>query len=324
MTEQGLGKLSRLSAREVWDNEAQQFTPWLADNLPLLNDALGLQIELIERERQVGSFAVDIFARDVGSGADVVIENQLAPTDHGHLGQLLTYAAGLEAKIVIWISPSFRDEHSQAIDWLNRHTPPEISFFAVELELLRIDNSLPAPHFKVVAEPSEFQKEVASDAIRSRTPRELALHAFSTDLLKRITSRSPDVNVRSVSYSGYLGFGTGRTGFNVYGVIAKGNALRVELYISTGNATTNRQALDKLCQHKADIEAALGQEFAFEQMAKDCRIYVRYPTPVDPANPPDGALDWAAEQVVKFREVFGPRVKSLQLEATGEPQEPSP
>ena len=325
MTNVELGTLTTRNPKEVWIDEARDFTPWLADHLTLLNEALGLQIELTEREKRVGDFSVDIFGREVNSGAEVVIENQLAQTDHSHLGQLLTYAAGLEAKIIIWISPRFRDEHSQAIGWLNRHTPPQISFFAVELELLQINDSPPAPHFKIVAEPSEWQKEVASQTPAKRTPRELALHAFCTDLLNRITSRSPDINVRSVSFSGYLGFSTGRAGFNVYAVIPKGNHLRVELYISTGDTATNREALAKLLQEKTKIESHVGEEVASEQMAKDCRIYVRYSVPVDPANAPDNALDWAAERVIKFREVFGPLVKALVLGASSEPSsEPLP
>jgi hypothetical protein len=315
MTQHQLGKLTRLDPRKVWQNEAEDFTPWLADNLPLLNDALGLQIELTERERQVGSFAVDIFGREVSSGAEVVIENQLEPTDHGHLGQLLTYAAGLDAKAVVWISPHFRDEHSQAIDWLNRHTPPEMLFFGVELELLQIDNSPPAPHFKIVAEPSEWQKEITSETLQRRTPRELAYHSFFTELLNRITSRSQDINVRRVGYGNWLSFSTGRTGFNVNPAITKGDNLRVEMYISTGDAAKNRQALDHLREQQGEIEATLGEQVVFEQMAKDCRIYVRYEVPVDPASPPDDALDWTAERVIKFREVFGPRVKDLALES---------
>lgn len=318
MTEDKLGKLAKLDPRSVWKREDEDFTPWLAENLPLLNAALGLQIELTERERPVGDFAVDIFGRKVGSGAEVVIENQLAPTDHSHLGQLLTYAAGLEAKIVIWISPRFRDEHSQAIGWLNRHTPQDISFFAVELELLQIDDSPPAPHFKIVAEPSEWQKEIASETLRRRTPRELAYHDFFTELLSRITSLTQDINVRRVGYVNWLSFSAGRSGFNVNPAIAKGDSLRVELYISTGNAAKNRQALNRLREQKPEIEAALGEQLVFEHMAKDCRVYLPYHMPVDPANPPADALDWTAERTLSFREVFGPRVKALELETAAD------
>ena len=323
MTQQRLGKLTRVDAREVWRLEAEEFTPWLAENLALLNQALGLQIELTERERQVGAFAVDIFGKEVGSGAEVVIENQLAQTDHSHLGQLLTYAAGLDAKVVIWISPRFRDEHSQAIDWLNRHTPPEMSFFAVELELLRIDDSPPAPHFKIVAEPSEWQKEVSSEVKRGRrTEREIAYHAFFSALLARVNDLHPGfTSVKSVGYGNWLSFSTGRTGFNINVAIVKPDTLRVELYISTGNADKNRLALQQLREQTAEIEAGLPEPLVWDQMAKDCRIYVRYEAPVDPANPPEGALDWAAQRTIKFREVFAPRVTSLVLDP---PEEPAP
>src|SRR3972149_9012953 len=108
---QELGKLQRIDAREVWKHEAQEFTPWLKENISLLGAALGLDLDLVEAEVRVGPFAADLVAKDASSDRWVVIENQLAPTDHGHLGQLLTYGAGTEASVFVWISPDFREEH---------------------------------------------------------------------------------------------------------------------------------------------------------------------------------------------------------------------
>ena len=249
MTQPQLGNLVRVDPRTVWKLEAAEFTPWLAENLSLLNAALGLEIELVGREVAVGPFSVDIFGKEVGTGREVIIENQLAMTDHGHLGQLLTYAAGLGAKIVIWISPNFRDEHVQAIDWLNRQTSEDVAFFAVELELLRIDNSLPAPQFKLAAEPSEWQKEVSSDLKRGHTDREVAYHSFFSALLDRVNELSPGFsNVKNVGYSNWLSFRSGTTYFSVNVAVARPDMLRVELYISTGNAEKNRLALERVAR----------------------------------------------------------------------------
>src|SRR5215218_6109899 len=117
-----LGRLKRVDARTVWTSEAQHFTPWVKANIETLSDALGLELELPEIEVPVGNFACDVVAQEVGNEHKVIIENQLEPTDHGHLGQLLTYAAGLDARAIVWISPQFRPEHRQAIDWLNANT----------------------------------------------------------------------------------------------------------------------------------------------------------------------------------------------------------
>ena len=315
MVEKQLGKLVKVHPKTVWAHEAHEFTPWLAENLTLLNEALGLNIELSGTEIAVGNFAVDIFGKETSTGHEVIIENQLAPTDHSHLGQLLTYAAGLDAKIIIWISPQVRDEHRQAVDWLNRQTPEKVSFFAVELELLRIGDSLPAPHFKVVAEPSEFQRDVASGTITKRSQRELAYHTFFSSLISRINELKPGfTTVKSAGYSNWVSLGTGTTYFGLNVTIARPDVLRVEIYISTGNAGKNRRALDLLKERDAEIEGEIGQKLIWEQMAKDCRISAPFDKPVDPSNPPDGALDWAAGMTIRFREVFAPRLRALRFD----------
>jgi hypothetical protein len=152
-----LGKLTKVNPRDVWAHKARNFTPWLRRNIDLLKEAVGLELDPVETESPVGDYAVDLYAKDLNTGRWVIIENQLERTDHGHLGQLMAYAAGKEAGVVIWISPKFRDEHKQTLDWLNQITDDSVSFFGIELELLQIDDSLPAPYLKVVAQPSEKQ-----------------------------------------------------------------------------------------------------------------------------------------------------------------------
>jgi hypothetical protein len=154
-----LSKLERVPLREAWKHEANDFTPWLAeeDNLNTLADALGLaDLELVATEHWVGEFKLDILCT---SGDDqVIIENQLDKTNHAHLGQLLTYAAGTGAKKVIWVAESFRPEHVAALEFLNQNTTEELSFFAVEVELWRIGDSPLAPQFEVVAKPNDWAK----------------------------------------------------------------------------------------------------------------------------------------------------------------------
>ena len=147
-----MGRIERMDVRSVWPDEAQDFTPWLADNLPLLGDEL--ELELVEREASVGDFSLDILARDRWSGRPVAIENQLGRSDHQHLGQLLTYAAGHDAGTVVWIASGFREEHRSAVAWLNRGTNEDIELYAVEISVIRIGGSLPAPLFRTVVRPS--------------------------------------------------------------------------------------------------------------------------------------------------------------------------
>ena len=156
-----VGKLERVELREIWKHEEYDFSTWLAqeDNLALLGDAIGLDISLIERESSVGGYSVDIYAEEQGTGKKIIIENQLEFTNHDHLGKIITYASGKDAKYIIWVVKQARDEHRQAIEWLNAHTDSEINFFLLEIELWRIGDSLPAPKFNVVERPNDWVKE---------------------------------------------------------------------------------------------------------------------------------------------------------------------
>ena len=158
MATQDLGRISELEVREVWRYEAQNFTVWLSEpeNLDLLGTSLGLELEFVGREISVGPYWLDILAQERGSGRYVAIENQLEWTDHGHLGQLLTYAAGRLAQILIWVAPRFTDQHRDAINWLNQWTQRDIECYAVEVHVVQIDDSRPAAEFVPVAVPRNW------------------------------------------------------------------------------------------------------------------------------------------------------------------------
>ena len=158
MTTPNLAKIERVDLREAWPNEARDFTPWLAENIAELGEALGMDLELQQTEAAVGGYSLDVLATDLNQDRPVIIENQLEPTNHDHLGKLLTYAAGYDANVIVWLTREFRDEHRQALDWLNQRTGEDTQFFGVVVELWRIGDSLPAPHFKAVATPNEWRK----------------------------------------------------------------------------------------------------------------------------------------------------------------------
>lgn len=170
-----LGRLEKVPLREAWASEAADFTPWLAEegNLKLLGEAIGLELELEAQEKQVGPFRADILCKDPATDSWVVIENQLERTNHSHLGQILTYAAGLEAATIIWIAPEFTEEHRATLDWLNEHTTEKINFFGLEVELWRIGSSPFAPKFNVVSKPNEWSRKVQQAASESSEVGEL-------------------------------------------------------------------------------------------------------------------------------------------------------
>ena len=162
MMDKKLGKLEKVELRDYWTDESRDFTPWLAEpeNIALLGGTLDIEMEVIEQEQAVGTYRADIYAKDTTNGTNILIENQLEKTDHSHLGQLITYAAGLDSVIVIWISPQFTEEHRAAIDWLNRVTTENLNFFGIEIELWRIGDSQPAPKFNIVSKPNDWTRYI--------------------------------------------------------------------------------------------------------------------------------------------------------------------
>ena len=156
-----IGKLTKVDLREVWKNEASDFTKWLGkdENIAFLGDELGIDFQEVETEHPVGRFSADILATD-SAGNKVIIENQLEATDHDHLGKVITYAAGVDANLCVWIVKHAREEHRSAVQWLNEHTDMNVGFFLVEVSAVRIGNSDPAPLFKVVEQPNDWAKSV--------------------------------------------------------------------------------------------------------------------------------------------------------------------
>lgn len=158
------GTLVDVEARRAWGHEAHDFTPWLAENLDRLSDALGIPLELTGREVGVGRYSADILATNPANQAVVLIENQLEASDHTHLGQIMTYLAGLDAQVVIWLAPAFREEHLSAIQWLNQHTDETFAFFAVKLRVVQIGDSPLAPLFEVIEKPNSWDKSLRTSA----------------------------------------------------------------------------------------------------------------------------------------------------------------
>ena len=152
-----IGKLQSVELHETWSQGEKDFTNWLSNNLDILGEAIGLELEEPETEYswESSNFKVDIVAK-TKERQNVVIENQLDPTDHKHLGQIMTYMINIEAKIAVWISKQVRPEHIKVIEWLNEYTGKD--FYLIQLESYKIDNSKSAPYFKVICKPSAEMK----------------------------------------------------------------------------------------------------------------------------------------------------------------------
>jgi hypothetical protein len=309
------GVLKRVDLREVWALEARAFTPWLADNLAALGEALGMDLELLRREAPVGDFSVDLLARDLGSNRPVVIENQLAATDHDHLGKLLTYAAGYTAGVVVWIAPEIRDEHRQALDWLNAHTDEGIDFYAVVVDVIQIDNSRPAFSFRPVAFPNQWGK-AKKPQTEKPSERGEAYRAFFQRLIDELRERHHFTGARVAQPQNWCNFACGISGAHYAASFAHRKQARTELYLGLDEQQTNKALFDALEQDKAIIEAEFGEPLSWERLddRTASRIALYRPGSID--DDPEALKEvhaWAIDRLLKFKAVLGPRAQRLAV-----------
>jgi len=300
----GLGQLSRIDPRDFWKDEEKDFTPWLKKNIDLLSEAIGIDVEIEDTEVPIGDFSCDILGREVGRERPVVIENQLTPTDHDHLGKLLTYAAGVEAMTIVWISTEFRDEHRSALEWLNEHSQEGVGFFGVEVELLRIDDSKPAPNFLVVASPSQWQKTAADTGV---TPKQRAYREFFTELLSRIKAKYPGLtHAKAAEYGNWFPLPAGVGGFSLVVSFARNSKMRADLYIDMEDKDYNKRIFDILIAEKEEIEHSFGEALSWERLdnKRACRIATYRDGTVEKTDLHEELMNWAIDRVGRFRKVF--------------------
>ena len=252
-----LGKLEEVDIRKVWPREQYDFSKWLAteENIKELGDALNLSLTDVETEKFVGNYRCDILCKDEITGKMVLIENQLEPTNHDHLGKIITYASGLDAAVVVWIVASARDEHASAIEWLNKHTDDEISFFLVEVHAYKIGDSDPAPQFKIIEQPNDFVKIVKavsknSDMNESQKNR----LEFWTQFNEFVDSQGKPFNKRKATTDHWYNVAIGSSDASIsIDLVNKEHKIRVSLWIND-----NKDIFDALFQRKDEIETALG------------------------------------------------------------------
>jgi hypothetical protein len=255
-----LGTLQTVPLRDVWKDEAKDFTPWLLAHSEELSKAIGLDLDLQQSEFAVGKFSLDLIGVLEGTQDRVIIENQLDDSDHKHFGQLLTYAGGTDAKYVIWIAKKFRDEYLSALRWLNDGTTEEINFFAVEVSAVRIGDSPYAPLFKVVAEPNNWTKEAkASSNVPGASNRGLMQIAFWDEFIERLGEIHPEWSSRKKSMPQNWMSMSAKIPFVSYDVAFTGSELKSEIVFWSKDVEWNARRFEALKMHRKEIEQSYGQ-----------------------------------------------------------------
>ena len=309
-----LGRLKKVDLRDFFKDEARDFTPWLAEeeNLELLGETLGLDIELEDTEVRIGKFSADIVGLDMSSNRTIIIENQLEKTNHDHLGKIITYGAGKDAGIVIWICKKIQQEHRKGLDYLNDISTEDYSFFGIEMELWKIGESEPAPKFNIVVSPNEWSKAVkASTSSRTLTDLKILQREFWTEMMDYFTEKDTFLSLRTPQPQNWHTFAIGKPHIIISNSInTQKNRLGCEIYL--GGATPKKR-FHKLYEDKDEIEREIGEKLDWMELpqGKDCRIIIYTDGDIRDRENWNKCFEWFLEMTESFHKVFSPRVKQL-------------
>lgn len=308
---ENFGKLERIDLREGWNDEAQSFTPWLAkeENLALLGETLDMELELEAKEQSVGPFSADILCKDTADNSWVLIENQLEKTDHRHIGQLITYASGLQAVTIVWIAAIFQDEHRAAMDWLNEITDDKFNFFGLEIELWKIGDSLAAPKFNIVSKPNDWSRSIDTSELSER---QRLLIRYWSALRDHLLDKNSRLSPHKPLPQSWMPFAIGRTDFRTE---ARFSTLKGHLQVALIIQGQNSQAHFKLLeQEKGEIEKELDESLVWQPREPGRHNVISITkSDVDPADELDrvNQMEWLSDMLERFDNAFRPRVKNL-------------
>jgi len=300
-----IGRLEKVELRKLWKHEEYDFSAWLAqpENLNVLSDEIGISLVDPRVEPGVGKFSADIIAEEESTGRKVLIENQLEATNHDHLGKLFTYGAGLDASILIWIVKRAREEHEQAIDWLNEHTDDTLNLFLIQIEAWQIGNSDPAPKFNIIAKPNDWAKVIRQSTQQSTLSEyNLLQQKFWEGLLDRDSKGLLGSRKARPQHWQNVSFGSSLAHIALT-VNKNNNSIGCEIYIPKD---ADKTIFDKLYTHKDSIEAQIGLPLTW--MRLDHRTAARIKTTrkanVLDEEKWDEYYEWLLRTVSEFKKAF--------------------
>ena len=285
------------------------------ENSDYLAESLGIDLELEVSEHPIGSFSLDLFGRDVTHECPLIVENQIESTDHRHLGQLLTYAAGTDAKTVVWIAAKFRDEHRQALEYLNDLSGDSARFFGIEAQVAVIADSPPAPLLNLVVQPSDWRSQVnAQRSSTSSTNSQAMYRSFWSQFLERVHEVHPGLtNVRAPQSANWMNLNFPRRGTYIISGFIRGGKLTCELYIDVRPEARNTAIFEVLLNDRQRIEDELGTKLLWNPMEgrQACRIRIERDAVIADSETWTELIDWLVGWQFAFKRVFYPIVQSL-------------
>lgn len=305
--------IEEIPLRTHFSREDTNFTPWLRDNIQLLGDKIGIDIVDPSTEVPIGTYRLDILANESGTSRKIAIENQFGITDHDHLGKLLTYMAGVNADVVIWVAEGFKDEHITAINHLNQISNSETAFFCIKPRLIRIEKSKPAFEFTIITQPDEWEK---ANKPQGSNELEREYSKFWSLLIDEHADTIPNLKSRALKYNS-LGFGSGKPGFTYGWRFTREKTFDLVLWIDTGDYEQNHNALNQLKNRKDEIENKLGKNVGYfcKENVRMVLVYLKNDIRSDILNLDDNErndiVKWSTKWFPKFRETFDALIKEI-------------
>lgn len=300
-----LERIKKIDLRKTWKHEASDFTNWLAEkeNLALLSQEIDIELSLIETEASVGRFNVDIVAEDISSNKKVIIENQLEVTDHSHLGQIITYASGIGANTVIWVVKEAREEHRQAIDWLNENTTEDLDFFLIKIEVWQIGDSPYAPKFDIISKPNDWSKNIKRSVSGNKITETKAKQQDFWDAFKEYAEKKgTKLSMRKTSPQHWYNLSIGvRDAHLALTLNSFDNVIRTELYIPN-----NKDLYYKLQKNKDKIEFDLDKKLIWLELEGKLasRIRIEKDGNIDEEERWEEFFTWMLEYSERFKNTF--------------------
>ena len=313
-----LRRLEPVNVRDIWPNEEEYFTPWLAseEGLALLSEWVGIPLTHARREVNVGQFRADILCTEVSDPANtatVVIENQLGPSDHDHLGKLLTYAFGTQAAIGIWIATDFAPEHLEAIRAWNQPPDRPVSIYCVQVSAWRIGQShTAAATFNVLVRP---------DSPNAAAPR-LVPTADLAGILNQFWSRfhkemakGPGWKLRHAKNPTYMSYEIGDRRACL-SVVREAGRNRARLYIFRGNESLFKA----LKRYRGAINRELGEPVWWSSNDRRSSIDLSGPAHLYDRSKWDEEIEWMSDKLQLLDRVFRHRLRAIPLDEPSVPR----
>ena len=314
-----LGTIKEVDLRDYWQNEATDFTPWLAEesNLKSLGEVISMELEYQSREEQLDGGRADILCLDTLTEKNVIIENQLEKTDPDHFGRIMSSAAALDAYTVIWIASSFDEQYRAAIDWLNQITDAKHNFFGIEIKLFQIGDSAPAPYFKVVAQPNGWSKQAKANTkmdnndLSETKKKQLRFWTEFNDFM--IKNPSKLFRAQKGQPQHWMNVSMGKSGIYL-SCLVNSQTKQIGVVMILQNSPDNKANYDTLCSnYKADFDKLFEAPVEWKRMddrkQSNICVYANYDFQKEFQR--DEQFQWIKDTVEKFEKFFKDKIKNL-------------